>query len=733
MLILISNKIYKYVQVQRESDCLVWIHIRGKSISLPYVINVGVTYIPPEGSPYAVADDFENICESIRNKSKTGPVFICGDTNSRTSDIPDYVPLHVCEDLPDLIAAQPNILYRCNVDRTVNSYGRRLIDLCKYAGLQICNGRLCASKYTCYKYNGESVVDYLLAPSNFFDIIINFQIFDKLVYSDHCALSFALSGHGHSRKNLVFKNHREKIKTYPEVKQLHERDPQGYWQFWKRHRPWTQNYDWLDPSIFTAYYKNMETKPIGELFNNQFMADIEDFIAQYKEGSVLNTNCVLDDILNAPIKLEETLASLKRMKTNKAAGTDGIPVELYKYCGDILSQPLTALFNHVMNTSSYPGAWCEGVINPLHKRESPAVPENYRNITVTPAIGKIFDGILNNRLQFAKECLGTGDPLQNGFKPGASAIDNIFILNGIIDKCNANGRPLYTCFVEFRSAFDLINRSALLFKLMNKGYTGKFLSVIQSMFQNATSRVKWGGVLGEIFENLYGVLQGGVLSPNFFNIFLEDLPDYISREKGVYISHTKIPYLLFADDLVLMSESPTGLQKLMRGLENFCSQWHMVVNVTKTKVVVFNERFASSSAHPFVFNGNEVPNSKHYNYLGVTFSNSGNRFGDYYELKYGKVLRAIYASRTLACNAIGPNIPITVLCKIFDTRIQPIIDYGSEVCYNRKSNNRLESLHLTYLKRALGVKLQTSNLAIYGETGRYPLKVRQETLITVIG
>ena len=133
------------------------------------------------------------------------------------SDIPHYVPLHVCEDLPDLIAAQPNTLYRSNVDRTVNSWGRRLIDLCKYAGLQICNGWLCASKHTCYKYNGESVVDYLLAPPNLFEMIRNFQIFDKLVYSDHCALSFALSGHGHLRKNLVYKNHREKIKTYPAV------------------------------------------------------------------------------------------------------------------------------------------------------------------------------------------------------------------------------------------------------------------------------------------------------------------------------------------------------------------------------------------------------------------------------------------------------------------------------------------------------------------------------------
>ena len=124
-----------------------------------------------------------------------------------------------------------------------------------------------------------------------------------------------------------------------------------------------------------------------------------------------------------------------------------------------------------------------------------------------------------------------------------------------------------------------------------------------------------------------------------------------------------------------------------------------------------------------------IVNTMNYNYFGVTFANSGNRFGDYYELKYGKALRAIYASRTLACDAIGPNIPITVLCKIFDTQIQPIIDYGSEVCYNRKSNYRLESLHLTYLKRALGVNLQISNLAIYGETGRYPLKVRQETLV----
>ena len=159
---------------------------------------------------------------------------------------------------------------------------------------------------------------------------------------------------------------------------------------------------------------------------------------------------------------------------NKAPGTNRIPSEFYKYSHGILYKPLKVLFDHSLNILSYPSPWFRGLINPLHKQESPTLPDNYRKIIITPAIGKIFDGILNNRLPFAKERLSMGDPLQNGFKPNTSAIDNVFLLNGIIDKCKANGRPLYTSFVDFKSAFDLINQSALLFKLVNHGCVGTF-------------------------------------------------------------------------------------------------------------------------------------------------------------------------------------------------------------------------------------------------------------------
>jgi len=127
-------------------------------------------------------------------------------------------------------------------------------------------------------------------------------------------------------------------KVAADVKRMNDHDPQSYWQFWKRHRSSAINTDLLDPSAFTTYYKNIETKPVNEFFDMQFMANIEDLISQYREGDILNTNDILDDILNAPINLDETVASMKRIKSNKAAGTDGIPVEFYKNVGDILSR-----------------------------------------------------------------------------------------------------------------------------------------------------------------------------------------------------------------------------------------------------------------------------------------------------------------------------------------------------------------------------------------------------------
>ena len=99
----------------------------------------------------------------------------------------------------------------------------------------------------------------------------------------------------------------------------------------------------------------------------------------------------------------------------------------------------------------------------------------------------------------------------------------------------ARKRPLYVCYVDFKSAFDHVHRSALLYKLFVKGIGDKYFRLLKSMYKKAKSRVKWNSQLGRIFENLRGVLQGGVISPTLFNVFLEDISDYLDKNKGITV------------------------------------------------------------------------------------------------------------------------------------------------------------------------------------------------------
>ena len=142
----------------------------------------------------------------------------------------------------------------------------------------------------------------------------------------------------------------------------------------------------------------------------------------------------------------------------------------------------------------------------------------------------------------------------------------------------------------------------------------------------------------------------------------------------------------------------------------------MTVNLTKTQISGFNERFVGSNRNALIFNKKDISIGNGHNYLGAIFFSQKDRFREYYEYEHRKVLRAMYDSRILVHNGIGPDVSSTSLFRIFETQIQPIIDYGSEVSHDHKTTPRLESLHTTNRKRALAMKMHTSSLVIWGET-----------------
>ena len=94
----------------------------------------------------------------------------------------------------------------------------------------------------------------------------------------------------------------------------------------------------------------------------------------------------------------------------------------------------------------------------------------------------------------------------------------------------------------------------------------------------------------DIIQSTIGVKQGCPLSPTLFGMYIDEMSDYIDREgdRGAQLARTWIPLLLYADDIVLIAESPDGMQKQLDALHRFVEDSGLSVNLGKTKVMVFN-------------------------------------------------------------------------------------------------------------------------------------------------
>ena len=246
--------------------------------------------------------------------------------------------------------------------------------------------------------------------------------------------------------------------------------------------------------------------------------------------------------------------------------------------------------------------------------------------------------------------------------------------------------------------------------------------------------------LGEVVNNIQrikyirfntrGVIQGGVISPLLFNIFLEDLPSYLNNDYGAKVGDIKIDHILQADDLALISETKSGLQQLIKGLEKFCQRWHIEINIEKTKVIIFNKRLiVVPSDLDFFINGQKIEESNSYKYLGTFISNKNDRYSENFSYIRNKAMRSIASLRYKIRRSLKNHVSFRLLMRLFDSHILPILDYGSEVWFKGSTIKDLEYVQLWFLKTSLGIKTQSSNLITYGDTGRFPLLLRQEDSI----
>ena len=343
----------------------------------------------------------------------------------------------------------------------------------------------------------------------------------------------------------------------------------------------------IDPNKWSEHFRNLLQSPPVCNANQNFQDYVNVSLHTFERISIP------DESLNGCVTLNELQTTVRSLKSGKSVYLDGISNEVIKFGFSVLDKSFLHLYNTVLKCKVFPDLWAESLIIPLHKKGDTHDVNNYRGIMISSCVGKLFLKIMTKRIDTfmitnKKWCIN-----QFGFKEDHRTEDSLFILQTIFKSyVERQNSKLYIAFVDFSKFFDKINRQYLRYKLLKYGITGPIYEVIKSMFEKTSYRVSIGDHVSPSFEGNNGVKQGCVISPLLSNIFQNDMHEIFGTVEcePINLGSIAINSISWADDLIIMSRSKSGLQKCLDNLQMYCDKWGLELNTNKTKTMVFSKR-----------------------------------------------------------------------------------------------------------------------------------------------
>ena len=262
------------------------------------------------------------------------------------------------------------------------------------------------------------------------------------------------------------------------------------------------------------------------------------------------------------LSYNEVVDAIEHLHDNRSPGTDSaLTAEVIKRSGRYMSLQIHRICHQVYEHHIAPKQWTTNLIVPVPKKGNLQLMTNYRGISLMSIAAKVYNKVLLNRIQPAVDKLLR--PNQAGFRLGRGCTQQIHILQRIFEGATAKQLPLFATFIDFKKAFDSINRTMMFAILRQYGIPEKIVQAIRTIYEHSTSRVLVDGKLSGEFRTNTGVLQGDVLAPFLFIIVI----DYVmhkSEDTFGFITHLqegtrsriqkleqKLNDLDYADDIAL--------------------------------------------------------------------------------------------------------------------------------------------------------------------------------------
>ena len=189
----------------------------------------------------------------------------------------------------------------------------------------------------------------------------------------------------------------------------------------------------------------------------------------------------------------------------------------------------------------------------------------------------------------------------------------------VISHYNSNKSKVFAVLLDASKAFDRVNYIKLFEKLLKREMCPLVMRLLLQTYLDQKLCVKWNDTLSETFEVTNGVRQGGILSPLLFGIYIDELLCKLQDSGlGCHIGHYYAGALGFADDLILICPTESGIQKMLKICETYAAEHDLIFNGAKSKLLIFNPKKIYESDPKLELNGELIPNVKSAIHLGNT-------------------------------------------------------------------------------------------------------------------